>query len=469
MSSNDLKVKTSAIPGSRIAVELEVSSERCKNSYEEAVSRLCRTANLPGFRKGKVPRAVILQQFGVARIKASALESLLQKSWEKAIEQESLEPLCEPELKDGFETLLDNFNPDKDLKITLETDIAPEPTLKSTKGLKAEAEKVIYDPNKIDELIEQSRKELATLVPVEKRAAKMGDVAVVSFKGHYEDGSVIEGGSADSMDLELEDGRMIPGFIEGIIGMNVNEEKILKCQFPDDYHQEESKGKKANFNLNLKDLKTRELPKLDDEFAKQTSDKDNMSELRADLEKRLKEEAKRGQVKARQESLLNALVKELVVEIPNTMIEIEVRNIIEQTARNFSQQGIDVKSIFTPELVESLMKSSRQEAEDNLRKNLALNALSKAENIEINEKDIETRLKELQATLSEEKNIDQSKLKQVVSDELMQDKLLQWLEENNTVIEKSPEKKVKTKQNESKTKESKGKTQKKSNKISDKG
>ena len=442
MSASQLKVTTNSLPGSRIAVKLEVAADRCKSSYEEALSRLSRTANLPGFRKGKVPKAVILQQMGVARIQASALETLLQKVWIEAIDQESIEPLSEPEVKDEFESLLKNFNEDKNLILNLETDVAPSPILKATKGLKAQVEKIEFDPGKVDELIEQSRKQLATLIPVESRGAKMGDIAVINFHGTYtDDGSEVEGGKGDSMDLELEDGRMIPGFIEGIIGMKINEEKSLKCQFPNEYHQEDARGRKANFVVTLKDLKTRELPKLDDQFAQQASDKKNMVELKEDLTKRLKEDAERKQIKSRQESLLNALVLELEVEIPNALIEQEVKNIVENTARNFAQQGIDVKSMFTPELVESLMKSSREEAEENIRRQLALNALAKGEKIEVSEQELEMKLKEVKEELGNERKIDTNKLKEVVSADLLKEKLLNWLEKNNTILETKEKKK----------------------------
>ena len=474
MSAIKLKVTTNALPSSRIAVEIEIPADRCKTSYEDALSRLSRTVNLPGFRKGKVPKVVILQQLGTARIQASALEKLLQKSWEEALDQESIDPLCEPELKDGFENLLENFHPEKSLKIILETDIAPTPILKNSSGLKAEAEKVEYDPQRVNELIEQSRKQMATVVPVQERPAEIGDIAVLDFKGNYEDdGSDIEGGSGDSMDIELENGKMIPGFIEGIIGMSIDEKKSLKCEFPHDYQQESSRGRKAIFNVVLKDLKTRELPELDDSFAQQTSDKKNMVELKKDLEKKLKDEAERNQIKKRQESLVNALVKELEVELPKTLIELEVRNIIEQTARNFAQQGIDVKSIFTPDLVKSLMESSRAEAEDNLRRKMALSALSEKENIEVPEIEIKQKLKEVTAELSKEKNIDPEKLKQAVADDLLQEKLLKWLEENNTVIETTPEKETQSTKKKTSNKKSKddSKTSKsttKSNKSSSK-
>ncbi len=469
MSAEKLKVQTSSKPNSRIAVEVEVPADRCKNSYNEALNKLSRSISIPGFRKGKVPRAVVIQQLGVKRIQASALESLLQKVWTEAIDQEGIKPLCEPELEDGFETILENFNPEENLKLKLETDIAPVPTLKKSSGLTAEVETLIFDPKKVDELIEQSRNQLATKVPVNDRAAKKGDIALVSFKGTFsDDGSEIEGGSADSIEIELDKGRMIPGFIEGVIGMNINDKKILKCEFPKDYHQEDAQGRKAEFNVTLEDLKIKELPELNDEFAKQASDKDNMNDLRLDLEKRLKEDNDKKQVKNRQNSLLDALVKELVVDLPKSLIDQEVRVIVEQTAQNFAQQGIDVKSMFTPELVKSLMESSRAEAETKLRQKLALDTLAKSEKIEVSESEIKSKLKEIEADikLSNQKNIDRDRLKEAITDDILQEKLFVWLEENNTILEKAPNKiKVQSDQKSSKKKTTPANKEKKSSKT----
>tara|TARA_Y100001968_G_C19376871_1_gene728140 strand:+ start:10 stop:1428 length:1419 start_codon:yes stop_codon:yes gene_type:complete len=442
MSAAKLKVKTSSVPNSRIAVEVEVPADRCKNSYQQALKKLSQSISIPGFRKGKVPKAVVVQQLGIKRIQASALESLLQTIWTEALDQEGIEPLSEPELKDGFETMLENFNPEKILTLKLETDIAPNPILKKSSGLTAEVEKLIFDPSKVDELIEQSRNQLATKVPVSDRAAKKGDIALVSFAGHFsDDGSEIEGGSGNSIEIELEKGRMIPGFIEGVIGMNINEEKTLKCEFAKDYHQEDAKGRKAEFKVTLEDLKIKELPELNDEFAKQASDKDTLADLRTDLENRLKEDTDKKQNKSRQDSLLNALVKELEVELPKSLIDQEVRVIVEQTAQNFAQQGIDVKSMFTQDLVKKLMESSQGEAEKKLRQKMALNALAKSEKIEVSENEINTKIKELEADLklSKEKDIDPDRLKEAITDDLLQEKLFQWLEDNNTVIEKDSE------------------------------
>ena len=440
MSAASLKVSTSSRPGSRMAVEVVVPAERCEASYEEAIKRLSRTVNLPGFRKGKVPRTVLVQQLGALRIRATALETLVDSVWRDALEQETIEALGQPELSGGFDELLESFKPGKGLTVTLETDVAPTPKLKSTKGLKAEAESVSYDPARVDEMLEDSRRQLATVIPVEGRKAEKGDIAVVGFKGTYsDDGSEIEGGSSDSMDVDLEHGRMIPGFIEGVVGMAIGDSKTVDCTFPDDYPKEDARGRKASFEIELKDLKTRELPELNDEFAKQASEQESLADLRSDLEKRLKEDAERRSRSNRHDALLAALVEQLEVELPESLIQQEVRNLVEQTAGQFAQQGMDVKSLFTPELVRNLMDSSRPEAEERLRRSLALTALAESEKLTVKDSDIDTKLEDLKQQLSGERDIDPERLRQAVLDDLLQEKLLGWLEENSTVTDKAPE------------------------------
>ena len=439
MSAAALNVTTESRPGSRLAVTVTLPGERTKAGYDDAITKLSRSVNLPGFRKGKVPRTVVVQQIGSLRIKATALENLVDAAWRDAIKQESLEPISQPDLTDGFEGLLENFQPGSDVSFTLEADVAPTPTLKSTKGLKAEFETVAYDASRVDAMIEDSRKQLATVVPVEGRAAEKGDIAVLGFKGSYtDDGSEIDGGSADSMDVDLEHGRMIPGFIEGVIGMKAGETKTVDCQFPDDYPKEDARSRKAAFEIELKDLKTRELPELDDAFAKQASEQETLADLRKDLEQRLKDDAERRQTSNRRDALVAALVEQLEVELPEALIQQESRNLLEQTAAQFAQQGMDVKSLFTPDLVRNLMQNSRPEAEERLRRSFALTALAEAESISVDDKAVDDKVEEVKKDLSADANIDPDRLRQAVMDDLIQDQLMGWLEENSTLTEKAP-------------------------------
>jgi len=438
MSAAALKVTTEPKPGSRLSVKVTVPGTRSQASYDEAINNLSRNINLPGFRKGKVPRRVVMQQLGTVRIKATALESLVDTVWREAIKQEALEPISQPDLSGGFEGLLATFEPGSDLTITLEADVAPTPKLKTTRGLTADFEPVAFEASKVDEMLEDSRKQLATVVPVEDRAAAKGDIAVLGFKGTYsDDGSEIEGGSADSMDVDLEHGRMIPGFIEGVIGMTIGETKTVDCQFPEDYPKDDARGRKASFDIELKDLKTRELPELDDAFAKQASEQETLADLRKDLEQRLRDDAERRQTSNRRDALVAALVEQLEVELPEALIQQESRNLLEQTAAQFAQQGMDVKSLFTPELVRNLMQRSRPEAEERLRRSFALTALAEAEGIKVEEPAVEAKLEEVKKELSADAKIDPQRLRQAVMDDLIQEQLMSWLEENSTLTERA--------------------------------
>ena len=455
-----LKVKTSSLPGSRLALEVGVPAGRCKASYEAAVERLSRSVRLPGFRKGRVPKPVLLQQIGPLRVKASALEDLVDSVLRDAVEQEKVEVLGQPSLSGNFEELLEKFDPAKELVVTLEMDVAPTPTLKSTKGLSAEAESVAYDPARVDELLDQSRRQLATLVPVSDRAAAMGDVAVVSFSGVFsDDKSAIEGGSANGLDVELEEGRMISGFVEGVVGMKPGDKKDVDCQFPDDYPEETCRGRKALFSISLDELKGRELPALDDAFAQQASDKKTLSELREDLESRLKQDAEQRQKNNRHEALLKALVDQLEVELPESLIKEEINSLLQETAAQMAQQGMDVKKLFTPETVQNLAQASRGEATERLQRSLALKALAKAEGISVADKDLEAKIKEVSAGFSDTNKIDPQRLRDAVAEDLLRETLLSWLEENAKLTMVEPASEDKTAKA-SKAKSSKAKAEK---------
>ncbi len=437
-SGAGLTVSTSPRPGSRLAVDLAIPGERSKASYEKALEQLSRSVKLPGFRKGKVPRAVLLQQVGPLRVRATALEELVDSAFREAVEREKIAVLSRPVLEGGFESVLERFEPGSALSFTLELDVEPTPTLKATRGLKAEVESVAYDPGRVDALLEQSRRQLAALVPVEDRAAGEGDVARIAFTGTFTDnGEAIEGGSSDGMEVELEEGRMIPGFVEGILGMKTGETRTVSCRFPESYPQDDAAGREASFAITLQDLKARELPALDDAFAQQASDKATLAELRSELEDRLKEEAARRQTSARHDALLAALVEQLEAELPESLIQDEIRALIEQTAGQIAQQGMDVKKLFTPDLVRSLMDTSRPEAEQRLRRNLALRALATAEKIEVPEADIETRIREVSRDLGDRSQVDPARLRAAVSDDLLREALLTWLEQNSTISEKA--------------------------------
>ena len=435
-----LTVSTSPRPGSRIAVEVAVPAARCKASYETALEKLSRTSSCPASARARFPGRCCSSRSDRCGSAPPPLRSWWRPSCRRRSGEEAIEAIGRPELSEGFEQLLERFSPGSELTLTLVMDVEPSPSLKATRGLTAEAETVPFDPARVDELIEEQRKRLATLVPVEDRPAATGDVAVLSFEGVYADTEeAITGGSSETMEVELEADRMIPGFVEGVIGMEVGENRTIECQFPDSYPQEEARGRQARFAITLKELKTHELPALDDSFAQQASDKQTLAELRQDLEQRLQEDAERRTRSNRHDALLTALVEQLEVELPETLVQEEIRALIEQTAGQIAQQGMDVKKLFTPDLVRSLMETSRPEAEQRLRRNLALQALAAAEAIEVAAEEIQEKLREVSRSLSDSDAIDPERLRLAVTDDLLRSKLLEWLEENSTIAEAAAE------------------------------
>jgi trigger factor len=213
----------------------------------------------------------------------------------------------------------------------------------------------------------------------------------------------------------------------------------VTCQFPEDYAQEDAAGRKASFEITLSELKARELPALDDAFAQQASDKQTLAELRSDLETRLKEDAERRTQSNRHDALLAALVEQLEVELPETLVQEEIVSLLEQTAGQLAQQGMDVKKLFTPQLIQSLRETSRPEAEERLKRSLALKALAAAEKLEVAAADIDAKVKELSRGFSDNSRIDPNRLRQAVQEDLMREKLMGWLEDNSTITEKAAE------------------------------
>ena len=226
-----MKVTQEKLPASQVGLEIEVPADVTQKAYNNAVSKLARTVNLPGFRKGKVPRQILIQRLGSGRIKATVLEELIDDSLKAAIEQEKIEALGNYQLKSSFDELIENYKPGEPFTFNASVDVPASVTLGTYKGLSFKAEQTDYDPAQLDEFLEKKRTEAATLVPVEDRGAKMGDVAIADYEGRYVDESgaeqdeVIPGTKADDFSVEMEEGKFVPGFIEGFVDMKPEETK----------------------------------------------------------------------------------------------------------------------------------------------------------------------------------------------------------------------------------------------------
>ncbi len=432
-----MKVTQEVLPDSQVGLEIEISPEMSQKTYDQVLSKLMRTVNIPGFRKGKVPRPVFLQRIGVTQFKVAVLEELVQSAVDQAIKQENIEAIGNYQLKSSFDDLVNQYEPGQVLTITAVVDVPPRVTLKQYKGLSVKAEEILPDLERVDKTLTQYQNNMATLVPIEERTAQMGDVVVVDFVGQIKteagEWEEFTGGSATDFQVELEAGRFIPGFVEGIADMALEESKDLEIAFPDDYPQAELAGKPVMFSITVKEIKEKELPDLDDDFAQEISEFETIEELRASLEKRYTEEAEQSTKANKEAALLEALVENLEAEIPNTLIQREVDFLLTQTIMQLSRQGIDVNKMLTRDLVETMRQRTRPDAIDRLRRTLALGEVAKQESIAIEEEVLEAKVRETMADVEDPSQIDPERLVQVLQEELLQEKILAWLEEANTI------------------------------------
>ncbi|MFB2836931.1 trigger factor [Floridanema evergladense] len=434
-----MKVTQEKLPASQIGLEIEIPPEMSKKAYEHVIQDLARNANIPGFRKGKVPRQILLQRFGAARLKAAALEDVIRDGVQQAVKQENINAIGEFYLDTPQEELVQKFQPGEALTISVKVDVPPEVKLNQYTGLDIKVEEVKYDPEQVERFLSDRQKEIATLIPVEGRTAQEGDVAVVDFQGRTvseEEGgedTPILGGEAEDFQVELTEGKFIEGFTDGILGMNPGETKDISVKFPQEYPQTDLAGKSAIFTITLKELKEKELREFNDDFAQEVSEFQTLAELRESLEKRFQDTAKSKTDTNKTEAILQALQNQIEVDLPETLIQQEVDSILTQTAIRLSNQGIDVRKLFTQDMVTQMRQVSRGDAIDRLKRNLALQKVAKLESIEVEPAAIEAKMREVKQEFNDEDNIDPEKLREFVKEDLLKEKIINWLTEHSNI------------------------------------
>ncbi|MGF1498367.1 MAG: trigger factor [Elainellaceae cyanobacterium] len=434
-----MKVTQEKLPASQVGLEIEITPEMSKQAYEKALREFTRNANIPGFRKGKVPRQILIQRLGSSRIKAAVIEELVEDSLKQAIEQEDIDAIGNFRLQSSFEDLIAQFQPGAALTFSATVDVPPDVALGEYRGLTVQAEENVYDPEQVDSLLADYQERTATLVPVEDRAAQLGDVAIVDFDGKLvqpeesdAEPTPIPGGSATDFQIELKSGRFIEGFIDGIAGMEPGQTRDISATFPEDYPQDEVAGREAIFTVTLKEIKEKELPELDDEFAQDISEFETMAALRESLENRFKEDAEAKTKQNKHTALLDELVKHVEVDLPETLIKQEVDYLVSQTVMRLENQGLDMKQFLTQELLEDMRQRSRDEAIARLKRTLALGEVAKRESITVDPDELEEKVDSFMDRY-DERDLDEDRVRALLGDDLLQEKVLAWLEEQGTV------------------------------------
>lgn len=435
-----MKVTQEKRPNSQIGLNIEVDEASTKLVYDKIVQKLMRTARIPGFRPGKAPRPIVLQYLGKDYVKSEALKEVIQRNLEQAQGQVKVPAIGEYELTDRFDALYSQFEPGKSLTFQAAVDVEPEVTLrKGYDNLTIQYAEVPYDPTRVDKTLEDYRKRKATSIPAAERPAQIGDIAIMDFSGKtVDDGAEIPGGSAMDFQIELQESQFIPGFVLGIVGMKIEETKEISVRFPAEYAQEDLQDREALFTVTLKELKEQQLPALDDAFAKEISEFETLDALKAELEKRYREEAEEETQGNRDIAIVDAILEGTTLELPATLVNREVEFLANQTFQDFQRRGIDPNVLFSEENLPAIRAQFQEEAAKRLKRTLALAEVARTEKLTVEQAALDVRVEEL---LSASPDLERRAVVEFVQNELLTQKILDWLAEHSTielVTESSP-------------------------------
>ncbi|MGN0795642.1 MAG: trigger factor [Christensenellales bacterium] len=410
----------------------------CEKAYQKVKGKF----NIGGFRKGKAPRKVIEGLYGKGVFYEDALDIIIPEGYEKFLaDEKNVEVVARPEVEKF------DFEDDGKVTFTLKITVKPEVKLGEYKGLNIAKKVDKVTKAQVDSEIDAERNKQARIVDTEE-AAKMHDIVNIDFKGSV-DGVEFEGGSMDNYDLELGSGSFIPGFEDQLVGAKKGEDKIVKVKFPEDYHAENLKGKDAEFACKINGVKTKELPKLDDEFVKDISEFNTVDEYRKSIEKKLKERAEEKAERDFENDIIEKIVKNSKIDIPQAMLDAEVEDMIEEFSLRLRYQGLKFEDYlkYMNITVEDIKKDYTPQAEKAIRVRLVMEAIIKAEKIKHTAKELENKVSEYakQSNMDVEKfklNLKEGQL-DYIAKQILTEKLLDMLKKENLLVKEAATKEKK--------------------------
>ncbi|QLK85962.1 trigger factor [Staphylococcus sp. 17KM0847] len=374
--------------GNEGLLEVTVPAKEVNKALDQAFKKVVKNINVPGFRKGKVPRPIFEQRFGVESLYQDALDILLQPAYSNAIDETGIKPVAQPEID------IKQLEKGKDFIFEATVTVEPEVTLGDYKGLEIEKQDVTVTDDMVEDTINQRLEEMADMVVKEDGEVQQGDVVNLDFDG-YVDGEQFEGGQAEGYDLEIGSGSFIPGFEDQLVGLKVEEEKDVEVTFPEEYHAAELAGKPATFKVKINEIKVKEVPVLDDELASELdADAEDVAAYKTNVRKQLEESKKTDVENAQKEEAVIKAADNATVDIPEAMIKTEQDRMIQEFAQNMQQQGLDLKTYFeiSGQTEEDMREQMKDDAEQRVKTNLTLEAIAQAEHIEATEEDVDSEL-----------------------------------------------------------------------------
>lgn len=422
---------------SQVVLTIEVGSAEFEAAIEKAYQKMRKKINVPGFRPGKAPRKVIEGMYGAEVFFEEAINIAFPDAYEAAVKEQELQVVGYPNVEMVGEVTREGFT----FKAT--TPVYPEVTLGEYKGLTAEKDEVKVGAADVNERLKLLQDRNTRLVSVD-REAKEGDTAVIDFEG-FLDGKPFDGGKGEGHNLELGSHSFVPGFEEQVVGMKAGEEKDLDITFPEDYHADLA-GKAVVFKVKVHEVKAKEVPELDDEFAKDVSEFDTLKDLKADLKKQITEERQKDADRAFEDAVMEQAAANITAEIPDAMVENQCRQFLDNFKMQIAQQGIpyDQYMQITGMDEAKLLEDAKEPALRQVKMDLTVAAIIKAENLEATDEEVEAEYKKL----AEQYNMDTEMVKKYLPAEQIKDQLVSQkavavvVDSANVVVKKAPAKKT---------------------------
>ncbi|GEM00611.1 trigger factor [Halolactibacillus halophilus] len=416
--------------GNEGLLTVEVSAEQFNEALDEAFKKVVKDVQLPGFRKGRIPRGMFEQRFGVESLYQDAVDIVLPEAYSNAVDEAGIEPVDQPEID------ITQIEKGEALHFTAKVTVKPEVALGDYKGLEVESVDVNVTDEDVENDLGNQRQSLAELVVKEEGAIENGDTVVIDFEG-FVDGEAFEGGAAENHSLEIGSDSFIPGFEEQLIGKTTGEETEVEVTFPEEYHAENLAGQPATFKVKIHEVKAKELPEMDDEFAKDVDDEvETLAELKEKTKKRLEEQQQNEADAAVRESLINQATENADIDIPEAMVDSELDRMVREFEQRLQQQGmtLEMYTQFSGQTEDQLKDQMKGDADKRVQTNLVLEAIAQVENLEATDEDVQEELQ----SMAEMYNLEMEQLTQMlggntdaIKDDLKFKKAIDFLVDNS--------------------------------------
>ncbi|EPS4399203.1 trigger factor [Listeria monocytogenes] len=403
-----MSVKWEKQEGNVGKLTFEIEQEKVKEGLDRAFVKVRKTLNVPGFRKGKVPRQIFNQRFGEEALYQDALDILLPEVYSAAIDEAGIDPVDTPQVN------IESMEKGETWVLTAEVTVKPEVKLGDYKGLEVEKRETELTTEELEAELKQLQERQAELVVKEDAPAENGDTVILDFEG-FKDGVAFEGGQAENHSLELGSGQFIPGFEEKLVGLKAGDEADIELTFPEEYHAEDLAGQPVVFKVKLHEIKTKEVPALDDELAKDIDKEvETLDELKEKISKRLQEAKEESVAQAKQEEVIAKAVENAEVDIPHAMVHHEADHLMNHFAQDLQAQGLtpELYYQFTGQTEEAMHAQMEKDAEKRVKMNLVLEAIAEAENIEPTEEAIDEEI----STLAEKYGMEKDAVRAALGD-----------------------------------------------------